>query len=63
MVRVAPTRTASNGRRNSLTVSSMSRVGAGVWSRSIAAATARKAWASVARVVQRYQEVQCRTWC
>ena len=54
---------ASKRRRNSLTVKLISPVVAGRWSRSVAVATARKAWASMARVVQRCQEVQRRTWC
>ena len=54
---------ASKRRRNSLTVKVISPVGVGVVSRSIAVATARKAWASMARVVQRCQEAQRRTWC
>ena len=57
----AASSTASKRRRNSLTVSSISPAGAGAWSRSIAVATARNAWASMARVVQRCHEVQ--TWC
>jgi len=31
--------------------------------RSASAATTRKAWASIAKVAQRYQERQRRTWC
>ncbi len=63
MVGVPPRRRASNRRRNSLTVRSMRPAGVGVWSRSMAVATARNAWASMARVVQRCQDVQRRTWC
>ena len=54
---------ASKSRRNSLTVKMIRPVGVGWLSRSVAVATARKAWASMARVVQRCQEVQRRTWC
>ena len=54
---------ASKSRRNSLTVKVISPVGVGCASRSVAVATARKAWASMARVVQRCQERQRRTWC
>ena len=60
--RVASSR-ASKSRRNSLTVNVIRPVGVGWVSRSVAVATARKAWASMARVVQRCQEVQRRTWC
>ncbi|TPG31120.1 hypothetical protein [Mycolicibacterium hodleri] len=49
--------------RNSLTVNAIRPIGVGAVLRSIAVATARKAWASMARVVQRYQERQRRTWC
>ena len=38
-------------------------VGGGWWVGSVRAATTRTAWASMARVVQRYQERQRRTWC
>src|SRR6476659_755287 len=54
---------ASKSRRNSLTVKVISPTGVGWTSRWIAVATAKKAWASMARVVQRYQERQRRTWC
>ena len=54
---------ASKSRRNSLTVNVISPVGVGAVSRSVAVATARKAWASMARVVQRCQDFQRRTWC
>ena len=52
---------ASKSRRNSLTVNVISPVGVGWVSRSIAVATDRKAWASMARVVQRCQDFQRRT--
>lgn len=56
---------ASKRRRNSLTVNVIRPAGVGVVSRSVAVAvavaTARKAWASIAMVVERYQEVQRRT--
>ena len=54
---------ASKSRRNSLTVNAISPAGVGTESRSIAEATARKACASMARVVQRCQERQRPTWC
>ena len=63
MVRFVASSRASKSRRNSLTVNVISPVGVGVVSRSVAVATARKAWASMARVVQRCQERQRRTWC
>ena len=54
---------ASNRCRNSLTVN-MIRVLLVGWAwRSAAVVTTRKACASMARVIQRYQEVQVRTWC
>jgi len=54
---------ASKSRRNSLMVSAISPIGVGLWSRSSAVVTAKKAWASMARVAQRCQEAQQRTWC
>jgi integrase len=45
-----------------LQVSLVSPGGAGPRAWSVAAATTRKAWASIARVAQRYQERQRRTW-
>jgi hypothetical protein len=54
---------ASKRRRNSLTVNVIRPVGVGWISRSVAVATARNAWASMARVVQRCQDLQRRTWC
>ena len=52
-----------NSRRISLRVSGIS-VSSAVWSRAQSAArTDKKAQASRARMVQRCQEVQLRTWC
>ena len=45
MVRFVASSRASKSRRNSLTVNVISPVGVGVVSRSVAVATARKAWA------------------
>lgn len=63
MVRFVVSSRASKSRRNSLTVNVISPAAVGVASRSVAVATARKAWASLARVVQRCHERQRRTWC
>jgi hypothetical protein len=48
MVRFVTSSKASKSRRNSLTVNVISPVGVGAVSRSVAVATVRKAWASMA---------------
>ena len=53
-----------NRRRISLTVMGISFWSAGGWrARSLVAITVMMAWASMTRVVLRYQESQRRTWC
>ena len=52
MVCLVASSRASKSRRNSLTVNAINPAGVGVVSRSTAVATARNAWASMARVVQ-----------
>ncbi len=49
--------------RISLQVRGIQPVGAGLRARSVAVTTARKAWASIDRIVARCHEVQRRTWC
>jgi hypothetical protein len=49
--------------RISFAVNAMSPGIGSVWARSVVAVTARKAWASIARMVQRCHDVQRRTWC
>ena len=56
-------RTAAKRWLISLRVSGIWSAGAGARACSTAAVTVRKAWASRARVAQRCQEVQVRTWC
>lgn len=56
MVRRVVSSSMSKSRWNSLTVNAISPTGVGWVSRSAAVAMARKAWASMARVVQRCQE-------
>lgn len=55
MVWLVASTVASNSRRDSLMVDAVGPAGVGVVSRSMARPTATKAWASMARVVQRYQ--------
>ena len=63
MVWFVASNSASKSRRNSLTVNVMRPTGVSAVSRSVAVATARNAWASMAKVVHRYQERHRRTWC
>lgn len=63
MVRCVVSSRAWKSRRNSLTVNVIRPAGVGVVSRSVAVATAKNAWASMARAVQRCQDFQRRTWC